>query len=197
MRFGIREAIFLIVLLAVPVASFVYVFKPRSEQIHKANDEIATKTERLDRLEEVTARISDIDLAIEQGRQAIDQIEGKLPNERDVETVLEKIWNLASENGLAVRSVKSEKSVPAATYMELPLRMEMDGSFVGFYEFMLSLEGMDRITRVHHMTLERPDKGKISPNGGEYPEGWVKSEFTLSIYFQPQGSSLATAGSDN
>jgi type IV pilus assembly protein PilO len=193
MRFGIREAIFLIVLLAVPVASFVYVFKPRSEQIHKANQEIATKTERLDRLEEVTARISDIDAAIEQGREAIELIEAKLPSEKDVEVTLEEVWNLAAKNGMSVRSVKSEKPVPAAMYMELPLRMEMDGSFDGFYEFMLGLEKLKRITRVHHMTLQRPDQSR-GPKTGDYPEGWVKAGFTLSIYFQPQGNAMAAAG---
>lgn len=196
MRFGIREAIFLIVLLAVPVASFMYVFKPRSEQIRKANQEIATKTERLDRLEEVTARISDIDTAIEQGREAIELIEAKLPSEKDVEVTLEEVWNLAGENGMSVRSVKSEKPVPAAMYMELPLRMEMDGSFDGYYEFMLGLEKLRRITRVHNLTLQRPDQAR-GPKSKDYPEGWVKAEFTLSIYFQPQGGAMASASGRN
>ena len=192
MRFGIREAIFFIVLLAVPVASFMYVFKPRSEQIRKANEEIATKTERLDKLEQVTKRISDIDRAIEEGRESIQLIEAKLPSEKDVEVMLEQVWELANENGLSVKSVKSEKPVPAAMYMELPLRVQMDGSFTGLYEFMLALENLDRITRIHQMSLSRPDKAKTTESG--YPEGWVKSEFTLSIYFQPQSKTVATVG---
>ena len=35
MRIGLREMIFLIVLLAVPVASFVYVFRPRNDEIRR------------------------------------------------------------------------------------------------------------------------------------------------------------------
>lgn len=192
MRFGIREAIFFVVLLAVPVASFMYVFKPRSEEIRKANSEIATKTERLDKLEQVTSRIDDIDRAIEEGRESIQLIEAKLPNEKDVEGTLEDVWTLANENGLLVKSVKSEKPVPAAMYMELPLRVQMDGSFNGLYQFLLALENLPRITRIHQMNLERPDNGK-NVQAKESPKGWVNAEFTLSIYFQPQSKTVATA----
>ena len=41
MRIGLRELIFFAVLLAVPVASFFYVFKPRNDQINQAKAEIA------------------------------------------------------------------------------------------------------------------------------------------------------------
>lgn len=193
MRFGIREAIFFIVLLAVPVASFMYVFKPRSEQIRSANAEIATKTERLDKLEQVTSRIDDIDRAIEEGRESIQLIEAKLPNEKDVEGTLEDVWNLANDNGLMVKSVKSEKPVPAAMYMELPLKVQMTGSFNGLYQFLLQLENLPRITRIHQMKLERPDHSK-GTQSNDSPEGWVKAEFTLSIYFQPQSKAVAAAG---
>ncbi|MCH8244120.1 MAG: hypothetical protein IH897_16140, partial [Planctomycetes bacterium] len=43
MRFGIRELIFLVVLLAVPVASWWYVFKPRNAEIQQAHREIEVK----------------------------------------------------------------------------------------------------------------------------------------------------------
>ncbi len=43
MRFGFREMIFFVVLLAVPVASYVLVFKPRNEEIRQAQDEVRDK----------------------------------------------------------------------------------------------------------------------------------------------------------
>ena len=55
MRLGIREFIFFVVLLAVSVASFFYVFKPRNVQIAQARSEIALKQSRLDTLAAVAA----------------------------------------------------------------------------------------------------------------------------------------------
>lgn len=190
MQFGLRELIFLVVLLAVPVASYIFVFKPRNIEINRAQEEITVKQTRLDQLAEVASKIDDIGLAIEAGRESIEKIEAKLPNEQDVEGILEQVWQIAKRNRMAVRSVKSEKSVPAAMYMELPLRVVMEGQFDGFYQFLLELENLPRITRIHQMELKRPDPLKPTPQREQQsiPPGWMKAEFLLSIYFEPRDS---------
>lgn len=190
MRFGFRELVFFLVLLAVPVVSFFYVFKPRNEQIAQARAEIDVKQARLDTLAAVAARIDDIGLEIEKGRESVQMIEAKLPNEQDVEGILEQVWQIAKRNKLNVKSVKSDKPVPAALYMEQPLKVEMDGEFDGFYQFLLELENLPRITRVHQLRLEKAT-GKKSPKGDDLPPGSMKAAFTLSIYFQQRTATAA------
>ena len=187
MRFGIREAIFFVVLLAVPVVSLFYVFKPRNAEIRQARDEISVKQARLDKLAEVTAHIDDLGLAIEEGRESISLIEAKLPDEQDVEGILEQVWQITATNQLSVLSVKSDKPAPAAQYRELPLKMVVEGQFDGFYQFLLELEKLPRITRIHELHLER-----VSVRGRNNPvPGLMKAEFVLSIYFEPNPSSAA------
>lgn len=188
MRFGFRELIFLAVLLAVPVASWWYVFKPRNTEIAQARMEIKIKQVKLDKLREVAKRIDDIGLAIEQGREAVELIEAKLPNRDQVEDILANVWRLAKRNHLNLKSVKSEKPVLATLYMEQPLRVSMTGRFDGFYQFLLEMENLSRITRVPRMKLER-----IMQTGGlidaDLDTGLMQADFTLSIYFeQPAGS---------
>ncbi|MHC5004750.1 MAG: type IV pilus inner membrane component PilO [Planctomycetota bacterium] len=181
MRFGLRELIFLLVLLAVPAASFVYVFRPWNRQIDDATTEVEMKQSRLDKLAEVASKIDDLGLAIERGRKSIELIEAKLPSQKDEDVILEQVWRLAEGNRLKVKSVKSEPQVPAAQYMELPLKMVMEGAFDGFYEFMLQLENLPRITRIHSMELARLEGS--GSTGGVMP-GAMRAEFTLSIYFE-------------
>lgn len=192
MRIGLRELVFFIVLLAVPVASFIWVFKPRNAEITQARVEIEAKQTKLNTLAKVASKIDDIGLEIEKGQESVQMIEAKLPNEQDVEGILEQVWQIAKRNKLVVKSVKSDKPVPAALYMELPLKMEMTGEFDGFYEFLLELENLPRITRLHQLKLERVDAKAearmTKEEAQEVPPGGMKAEFTLSIYFQPQGS---------
>ena len=180
MRFGIRELIFMIVLLAVPLASYMYVFKPRNEEIRQARQEVEVKQARLNRLREVSSRIDDVESAIRQGEIAIDVIESKLPSKQDVEVILEDIWKITKKHRLAVKSIKNEKQLSSATYKEQPLRVTIEGSFTGFYEFLLELEKLDRITRVHHLKIMRMSAGR---GGSSAARGAIKAEFTLSIYF--------------
>ncbi len=188
MRFGFRELIFLVVLLAVPVASWWYVFKPRNTEIAQARMEIEIKQVKLDKLREVAKRIDDIGLAIEQGREAVELIEAKLPNRDQVEDILENVWQLAKRNHLSLKSVKSEKPVPATLYMEQPLRVSMTGRFDGFYQFLLEMENLSRITRVPRMKLERiMETGGL--NDAELDTGLMRADFTLSIYFEQPADS--------
>ena len=182
MRFGTREIIFLIVLLAVPAASGFFVFKPRNDDIRQARTEIEEKQAKLDQLSEISARIDDINLAIDRGREAIEELEAKLPSRQHVEEILEQVWQIARRNQLTVKSVKGQKTVDAANYLELPLRVSMEGSFDGFYQFLLELEELERITRIHQLKMER-----LQAQGGDedVSPGSMKTEFTLSIYFEP------------
>jgi type IV pilus assembly protein PilO len=189
MRLGIREVIFLVVLLVVPVASYFYVFKPRNAEIHQAQAEIKIKQTKLEKLREVTDKIEDIGLAIDQGREAIELVEAKLPSKDQVEVILGDVWQLAAQVRLDVKSVKSENPVPAAGYMEQPLKVAMEGSFDGFYKFMLGLENLPRITRVHELKLER-FTNTSRRNEERSVRGLMKAEFMLSIYYQP-GSEAA------
>jgi Tfp pilus assembly protein PilO len=190
MRFGFREFIFFLVLLAVPVASYFYVFKPRNLEIERANNEIATKQARLDTLEAVTSKIQDIGLEIERGRESVEMVEAKLPSAQDVEGILEQAWQIARRNALTLVSLKSEKSVPTALYMEQPLKVVMEGQFDGFYQFLLELENLPRITRIFQMKVEKAGAGtKVGPQPEDLPPGSMRAEFTLSIYFEQQPSS--------
>ncbi len=182
MRFGIRELIFFIVLMAVPISSFFFVFKPRNELINQAKSEIQIKQSRLDRLAALTERLDDLGLAIANGRESIKLIEQKLPDKKGVDEILEQVWQIAKRNHQTVKSVKSKKMLPAALYMELPLDMEMEGDFDGFYSFLLELENLPRITRIHSLKLER--LGLKAGGGEDTNPGMAKAKFTLSIYFE-------------
>lgn len=186
MRFGIREVIFFVILLAVPVASYLYVFKPRNAQIQEARQENTQKQQKLDELAHLQQTISDIELEIERRRHKIEALEDRLPAEQEVEVILERVWEIANKQGLTVMSVKSARPAPAALYMEQPLDMEFEGSFNGFYEFLQELENLPRITRIHRMKLERAGLINNGPHGKSAPKGHMKAEFTLSIYFEPR-----------
>jgi type IV pilus assembly protein PilO len=186
MRFGLREVIFLVVLLVVPLASYLYVFKPRNAEIKLARTDIDAKQAKLNKLKEVSEKIDDINIAIEQGRAAIRLVEAKLPSAMEVDVILKDIWQIAASADLAVKTVKSEKPVESAGYMEQPLQVVMQGRFEGFYNFLMQLENLPRITRIHKMKLERAAK---KGNDEDVAPDDMKADFVLSIYYEQAAES--------
>ncbi len=175
MRFGLREMLFLCVLLGLPVAAYFFVFAPSNAQIEQVRKENAAKQTRLDQLQ-VARHIEDLGREIDKLAEAIDLFEAKLPAAKEVDVILQEVWQLATRRGLNQRSVRTEKALRSPAYGELPIKMQINGDFRGFYAFLLDLERLSRITRIHDMKLK-----KLKDN-----EGHVEATFVLSIFFEPQ-----------
>ena len=176
-RFGVREFILLIVLLALPISSYWLVFRPLNAQVTQAKREIEHKRSMLEKLKQATAANADLARANEEIKADISAIEDRMPSNKEVDTVIRQVSDLAVECGLEAPSMESDKPVVAAMYMEQPLKMSLKGDFRGFYEFLVKLEQLPRLTRVPNLHLSRATE----------KNGYMKAAFTLSIYFQPEG----------
>ncbi|MCW5756261.1 MAG: type 4a pilus biogenesis protein PilO [Phycisphaeraceae bacterium] len=176
MKFGIREVVLLLVLFAVPLASYWFVFRPQNHQIERAREEISLRREKLQKLQQESARRGTLEAATTQIAERISSIESRLPTNKELADVVRQISELANDAGLQQPSIVAEKPVKAALYMEQPLKISMTGDFRGFYKFLLELERLERITRLPDMTIKRSDR----------VDGQMQADFTLSIYFQDE-----------
>jgi type IV pilus assembly protein PilO len=192
MRFTARSTILLATLVALPVASWWFVFREQNTRIAKTRQDIELQRSVLEKLKEETARNADLARANEQIKKSIESIETRLPSGKEIDSVVRQVSDLAIAAGLAAPGLKSAKPVKAALYMEQPLEMTLDGDFSGFYAFLVHLESLPRITRIPDMTLKSSDN--------EHSE--MRAAFTLSIYFQdrdnpanqPGGAQAAAGG---
>lgn len=178
MRFGLRELIFLAVLLAMPVAAYIFVFQPRNAQIAEAMEEIERKRSKLHQLEAATQSLESLSVEIEKLSDAIEMFERKLPAQQEVDVILKDVWELAATQNLAPKRIRTDQITATAQYAELPITMEIHGDFNGFYEFLLELEKLPRITRLPSMTLEKMRD----------QEGAMKANIVLNIFFEGENT---------
>ncbi len=175
MQWSIRQLVFIAVLLAVPLASFFLVFAPQNREINKAKTEIEAKKAMLDKLREETARSADLLQVNEDIRAAIGTIEARLPEGKDMDMVLRDVAKLAEQSQLKVPQFKrSDKPLPAGAALEQSMDVEITGDFDGFYQFLLELEKLPRITRITDLKIKR----------NEQTDGEMRASFKLSVYYQ-------------
>jgi len=176
MRFGIREFILILILLAVPVSSYWWVFRPVNKELEAAEQETRHKQEMLEKLRTETARSADLQRANNEIKKSIDSIESRLPSGKEMDSIIRQVSDLALAVGLPAPTIKSSIPLTAAMYKEQPIKMSIRGDFRAFYEFLLRVEQLPRITRIPEMKVTRD----------EDTDGVMKADFTLSIYFQDQ-----------
>ncbi|WP_432800306.1 type 4a pilus biogenesis protein PilO [Poriferisphaera sp. WC338] len=178
MRFGLREGIFVVLLMAMLIASYMIIFEPRNRMKEEAEAEIAQRQAKLQQLNEATKQNGHENLEIEIDRlnEAISEYEQKLPSQREVDVILKEVWQLADKHNLIPKKFVTGKINRTANYSEVPNTIVIIGDFDGFYSFLLDLEQLPRITRMPKIELK-----KINTD-----EGQMKADIVLSIYFDNQ-----------
>ena len=175
MRFGIRELLFVLILLAIPGGWYFMVAKPRLQKKLERDGDIVQVESKIKSVAKATEAIDDVEAEIQKLQNAIAHFRNMLPSDREVETLLREVWDLAGEHNLNAKSVRPDKIVPAAQYAELPIKMEIVGDFDGFYDFIRDIEKLPRITRMPRIKVDRDQTDEA---------GTVKASLTLSIFFE-------------
>lgn len=189
MKFGTREILFLVLLAAIPIGSWCLVFHPRDRRIEEAKQEILAKRAKLASLHRATAAIQNLEDEIKQYNDAITFFRSKLPQEKELDTVLGEVWKLAQTSNLSVTGVRTISRVgpnsaltdPKGPYAEQPVRLQLEGDFNdALYNFLLSLEKRPRITRIYKMQVEKIGDAKNEAK----IEGKVKADIEMSVFFE-------------
>jgi len=181
MKFGLREIIFVVVMLGLLGSTNYFVFSKANKKKQDLLSDIRTKQAALSNFQQATAGIEDLNNKIDELQKAITFFESKLPQEKEVDKILKEVWQMAEANQLTTKTIKTLKSQRGASYSEQPIQLSLSGDFNGFYAFLLQLEKLQRITRITDMNLQ-----KISDRDGE-----MQAQMTLSIFFEPDTGSVA------
>ena len=176
MRFGLREVIFVVVMLALLGSTYWFVFSKANQKKQSLLSDIRTKQAALSNFQQATAGIEDLNNKIDELQKAITFFESKLPQEKEVDKILKEVWQMAEANSLQTKTIKTMRSERGPSYSEQPIEIMLLGDFNGFYSFLLQLEKLPRITRVTNMALS-----KITD-----VEGVMSAKVTLSIFFEPE-----------
>lgn len=100
-----------------------------------------------------------------------------------MDNILQQVSQISQACGLATHTVKPDQSKSNANYSEEPIELSLSGSFEGFYQFLLQLEKLPRLTRLTGMKLNKIEES----------QGQMTAELTLSIYFAPDSDAGSNA----
>jgi len=180
-KFGLREILFIVMLTAIPVAAWWFVFRPNNQRNGEMLRQIEAEQVRLRELNLLTATVGNLTDEIDSLQEAIRFFQSKLPPEKEMDKVMKGIWLLAEANHLTTKSIRQldRKRMTVVdsdddTYARQPISVVLEGDFMGLYAFLQTLENQPRILRVHQLHLKKV----------EGSEGRVQADLTMSIFFE-------------
>jgi Tfp pilus assembly protein PilO len=174
MKGSMRILLTLLGIVVVTVAVVFVVVRPLGQRVAADQEAIRDRRDQLVKLQRVARRIDDLQEEIKRLEDALAFFEDRLPQEREIEVILREVWVTAEARSLAARSIRTMKVEAAARYNAQPISLTLEGPFAGFYEFLLCLEQLPRITKVREMQIQ---KSPTEP-------GAVLVDMVVDIFFE-------------
>jgi len=161
-------------MVAVAALVAVLVVRPMIQRTKADRATIQDRRAQLVKLERVNRRISDLQEEVRRLEGALEFFENRLPAQREVDVILREVWLIAESKSLTPRSIRTTPPQAMPRYNSQPIAMTLEGRFESFYEFLLGLECLPRITKVRQMQLAK------SP----LTEGVVQVDLLMDIFFE-------------
>lgn len=174
MKGPIRILLTVLGLVAVAAVTAVLVVVPALRQTEADRVAIQDRRAQLVKLQRVAARITDLKKEVERLEEALTFFEDRLPAEREINVILREVWLIAESKSLTPRSVRTSVPEPMPRYNSQPITLSLEGPFESFYEFLLGLERLPRLTKVRQMQVTK------SP----MTEGIVQVNLLMDIFFE-------------
>lgn len=147
------------------VAFWMLVFDPMRHDITQANNDIVAMEDELQKLQAMRLTRTQVLGRLENMKQQLLIAREKLPEGAEIPSLLQRIHNQAKTAGLEINKFKREPDVTQDYYVEIPVNMELVGTYDELANFIYYVGRMTRIVNIKDLELARKAKEGLSPSG--------------------------------
>ena len=136
---------------------------PKNKEIKVLEEKISKQVDEIARDEAKAAKLPELTLENERLRKRLSELKQQLPEEKEVSTLLRQVSDLALRSGLKIALWRPEakKVHPSGIVYEIPVRVELSGSYHSLGYFFSSITRLNRIVNISDIKIAnpKPEKG--------------------------------------
>ena len=192
-KLGIREYVFVGMLVVIPMSMFMFVFLPRGKAIAQMSSDTKEMQKQLVEFRSVSDQaMVNIQQDITDLEKAVKYMDARVPMAPGTEKTIGDLSRLARKHELRTKKIRALTPIkPMTTELKLgaaaaaepnkkeyefrELDLELEGEFKNFYSFLQAVEEFPRIIHVEQVQLNKTE-----------PEGNVEAKLKLRIFFREE-----------
>jgi len=156
---------------------FRLVYQPAADRVRALQGNLRRLQSEIQKDQFHAQGLHEIQETITRYEAALARLNRRLPPSVDLENLLEELHGIGARTGVMLDLVKPQPMVKGETFWELPVEIDLRGSFPDFYRFVQSLERLDRLVRANTVLVSNPDL-----------DGKLKVKTVISVYLAREGS---------
>lgn len=151
-----------VIMFGVPAIVIVLFFfmgyQPKAEKIKKLKKVVATQQSEIEKAETKLRKLPQLKKRYEEVKGEFEALKRQLPEEKEITNLLKEVSALALRSNLSIRLWKpgNKRLHPSNIVYEIPVKVEMLGSYHRLGDFFSSLTGLDRIVNISNIKMEKP-----------------------------------------
>ena len=143
-------------ILLIFVLDYLYILSPRSEALAQLKDDLAKDQAMLEEKRLKVNAKADEEKRIRDLQADVKRAEARLPEGREIADLLSNIAASARAVGLDLTLFRQKPENYSEFYADVPVQMEMRGTYHELAAFMDRVKRLDRIVNVSDIQLRRP-----------------------------------------
>ncbi|MFT6914026.1 MAG: type IV pilus assembly protein PilO [Motiliproteus sp.] len=157
---GIKSIFYLLVIIAISAAGYHFYIKDLQSSLDR---EIAKEPELKQQYQAKAYQVANLEALKRQMKDVEDtfsELLKQLPTDTEVPGLLEDITDIGQNSGLSFDLISLAPEKKVSFYIELPINIEVKGSYHQLGEFVSGMAALPRIVTVHDFSIK-----PISANG--------------------------------
>ena len=140
--------------IALFVGSFMYfIYLPRSEEIKELQTSIEELNKKITIAKRQREKLPERQKEKEEVENQLNEALKLLPNKKEIASLLTKVSELASDSELYVRVFTPKSEQAKEFYMEIPVSIEVTGTYHNVALFFDRVGRMERIMNIHNVSM--------------------------------------------
>jgi len=158
MPMGAKVGLIIVGLLALSVVAAVFLILPKYQEIQRLRTEITKQEDEMAKDRAKAAKLATLKLENDKLKQRLDELKLQLPEEKEVTGLLKQVSDLGIKSGLKIISWKPEqkKDHPSGIIYEIPVSVELSGTYHDLAIFFSSLTKLNRIVNIADLKMGDP-----------------------------------------
>jgi len=154
----IKVAAWALTFIVVIALGYAYSISEMREQLAQVESKEADLRKEFEDKAFKAANLDALRAQMKEMEESFGALVSQLPSDTEVPGLLEDITNKGVESGLEIKSIKLQPEQAKEFYIELPINIEVSGTYHDFGTFVSGIAGLPRIVTLHDFKMSSDPK---------------------------------------
>jgi type IV pilus assembly protein PilO len=150
---AVKIVLWLLMLVLIVVGGYYLVIEDKVIALEQERQQETVLKQRFERTAHEAANLDDYRIQIKEIEEKFGVLLRQLPSDTEVPGLLDDISDTGVTNGLIFAHIELKKEAEREFYVELPIEIEVDGTYHDFGAFVSGVAALPRIVTLHDFNI--------------------------------------------